>query len=169
MKRTLTRTENRWAEAALGGIFPSNAHADLRTGICDLDVQGFLTDVRSRVPYRSALGLRIAIWMVALAPIFVLHRFRTIEGLDPRAREALLAALLVSSFYPVRQLVMLLKAIGALLYGRAASVREVMMPRAADDAITGPRLIAGARLGRKRSGVVEEAGANHERDIASVA
>jgi hypothetical protein len=173
--RTLTATENRWAEAAFGAIFPSNAHPKLRTGIVELDVPTFLTDLRSRVPYRSALGLRLAIWMVALAPIFVLHRFRTITGLDPKAREALVGALLVSSIYPVRQLVILLKAIGALLYGRAASVRSVMIPiRVPENATTGPRLVG---LGRKPNVPSatpapherEEAGASHERDVASVA
>jgi hypothetical protein len=175
--RTLTRTENRWAEAAFGAIFPSNAHPELRTGIVDLDVPTFLTDLRSRVPYRSALGLRLAIWMVAFAPLFVLGRFRTITGLDPKAREALVGALLVSSIYPVRQLLILLKAIGALLYGRAASVRAVMIPiRVPENATTGPRLIPGTRLGRKPGAAnatvapnEEEAGAVHERDVASVA
>jgi hypothetical protein len=134
-------------------------------------VRGFLVDLRSRVPYRSALGLRLAIWLVAHAPIFVVHRFRTIAGLDPKAREVVLAALLASSIYPVRQLVMLLKAIGALLYGKAASVRSVMIPiRAPENATSGARLIG---LGRKPNVVAakerEEVGAHDERDVASVA
>jgi hypothetical protein len=181
-QRTLTRVENQWAEAAFGAIFPSNAHPELRTGICDLDVASFLVDLRSRVPYRAALGLRLGIWMVALAPLFVLHRLRTISGLDPRSREVVLAALLGSSIYPVRQLVMLLKAIGALLYGKAASVRAVMIPaRVPENATTGRRLIG---LGRKPNVVAapqraeqeeeapeqqDEAGASDERAVASVA
>ncbi len=128
MKRgTFTRTELRWARAAFETIFPENASARLPMGIAQLDVEGFLSEVRARSPVDAALGLRIAIWIVALAPIVVLHRFATLASLARPERERVMRALLSSPVYAVRQLVLLLKAIGALLYAGAAPVRTSIL------------------------------------------
>ena len=124
---TFTRTELRWARAAFETIFPENATARLPMGIARLDVEGFLSDVRARSPLDAALGLRIAIWIVALAPIVVLRRFATIASLSRPERERVMRALLASPVYGVRQLVLLLKAIGALLYAGAAPVRTSIL------------------------------------------
>ena len=148
--RTLTRMETRWAHAAFGAIFPSGASDKIPLGICDLDLDGYLTDMRSRVPFRAALGLRIAIWVIALAPLFVLHRVATIASLDKASRETLMKKMLDSPIYVVRQLVMLLKALGAVLYAGTPAVRESILaasPNAIPEVYqSGPRLIG---IGRK--------------------
>jgi hypothetical protein len=123
MMRSLTRVEYRWARAALGAIYPSDSTESLSLGICDLDIEGFLADLLGRIPLMAALGLRAAIWIVALGPIFLLRRFVTVVRLDRLERQALVGALSSSSIYAVRQLVMALKATGGLLFGAAASVR----------------------------------------------
>jgi hypothetical protein len=128
--RSLSRVELRWARAAFECIFPSNACRELPIGIALLDIEGFLADVRTRAPAEAALGLRIAIWIVGLAPIFVLGRLATIASLAVDDRERVLRALLANRIYAIRQLVVLLKAIGALLYAGAEPVRAFLLPPA---------------------------------------
>ncbi|MEO6419853.1 MAG: hypothetical protein ABIP39_10625 [Polyangiaceae bacterium] len=124
--RTLTKIESRWARGAFGAIFPANELTGI--GICDLDVETFLMEVRSATTFKSALGVRAAIWIVAFAPLFVLGKLRTISGLDQASREVVVGALMASPIYFVRQLTMLLKAIGAILYAGAPAVRKIMVP-----------------------------------------
>ncbi|WP_394838555.1 hypothetical protein LVJ94_16780 [Pendulispora rubella] len=145
--RTLTRMEMRWAYAVFGAIFPSGASERLPLGICDLDLETYLTQIRSRAPYRSALGLRVAIWVIALAPMFVLYRACTIMSLDTASRETLLKKMLASPVYVVRQLVMLLKAVGAVLYAGTPSVNQAILATSHPELNqSGTRLIG---IGRK--------------------
>ncbi len=121
----LTRFETTWAEAAMGAIFPGSRDAGL-TDIRSMDLRGFLSQVMSSVPFQAALGLRLAVWIVALAPLFVLGRFTTIVGLDQAAREGLVGRLVGNRNYALRSLVMILKTIGALLYANDDTVRARM-------------------------------------------
>jgi hypothetical protein len=132
--RTLSRLERRWAGAALCAIFPAPPPgAGARLGLSELDVDGFLTSTFARIPLEPALGLRIAIWIVALAPIFVLGRFATILALSAAERERVLTHLVVSKVYVVRQLVLALKAIGAMLYVAPRGARPIALRRSARD------------------------------------
>jgi hypothetical protein len=121
----LTQFENRWAEAALGAIFPGSRDEGL-ADILAMDVPGFLSRVMRTVPFQAALGLRVAIWLVALAPLFVLGRFATIARLALPERESVVARLVASQRYAVRSLVMILKTMGALLYAGDDGVRARM-------------------------------------------
>jgi len=123
MMRSLSRTERQWAFAALGAIYPSRANARLSVGVCDLELGEYLRDLFATIPLMAALGLRAAIWLVALAPPFVLGRIVTVIGLRPEERQQLIVRLVSSSSYGVRQLVLALKAIGGLFFGGAVSVR----------------------------------------------
>ena len=132
---TLTSWENRWAEAAMGAIFPGsreNGFADIRA----MDVPGFLRRVVRSVPRRVAIGLRVAIWLVALAPVALLRRFTTITGLTLDEREAVVARLVTSETYAIRSLVMILKTMGALLYAADDSVRARMRPAQPQSIVT---------------------------------
>jgi len=121
----LTKLEITWAEAAMGAIFPGSRDAGL-TDIRAMDLRGFLAQVMATVPFQAALGLRLAVWIVALAPLFVLRRFATIAGLDQAGREKVIEKLLANRSYAVRSLVMILKTIGALLYAGDDAVRARM-------------------------------------------
>jgi hypothetical protein len=123
MMRSLSRTERDWAFAALGAIYPSRASERLPVGVCDLALGEYLRDLFASIPLMAVLGLRAAIWIVALAPPFVLRRRVTVMGLDARERQALVERLLESSSYGIRQLITALKAIGGLFFGSAASVK----------------------------------------------
>lgn len=123
----LSHLETRWAESALEAIFPGSNEmglSDIRT----MDVGGFLRDLMREVPWKAALGIRLAVWLVALAPLFVVGRFATIARLGRSDRERVVAMLVASSSYVVRSLVLVLKAVGALLYAADRGVRARMMP-----------------------------------------
>ena len=114
--------ENVWAGAALGAMFPGSGAVGLN-GIHAMDIAGFLRAMMRRLPLRAALGLRAAVWIAALAPLFELGRVTTIAGLKPSDRERLVVRLVKSRLYVVRSLIMMLKTFGALLYADDASVR----------------------------------------------
>ncbi len=145
MIRSLSKTERDWAFAALGAIYPSHASASLSVGVCDLELGEYLRDLFVNIPLSAVLGLRAAIWIVALAPPFVLRRMVTVMGLDPKERQSLVERLLSSSSYGIRQLVVALKAIGGLFFGGAASVKQAIF---GDGNV--PELISPARLTARR-------------------
>jgi hypothetical protein len=118
----LTPLENTWAIAALGAIFPGSSDGGL-ADIGAMDIAGFLAGVMRRLPFRAALGLRVAVWVAALAPFFAAGRLATIAGLRPAERENVMAKLFVSRWYALRSLMMILKTFGALLYAGDAAVR----------------------------------------------
>jgi hypothetical protein len=124
---TLNRFESRWAEAAMGAIFPGSSAMGL-SDIRAMNVAGFLRDLMQHLPWKAALGVRMAVWLVALAPLFVLPRFATIARLGQDDRERVIAALVASKSYAIRSLVLILKTLGALLYAADEGVRRRMMP-----------------------------------------
>jgi hypothetical protein len=122
----LTRLEYVWAEAALGSIFPGSDGEGL-AGIGAMNVRAFMGDVLRTVPFQAALGLRAAIWLIALSPLLLLGRLTTIVHLAQGDRESLVSRLVASRWYAIRSLVLLLKTIGALLYAGDDGVRSRMM------------------------------------------
>lgn len=121
----LSKLETTWTEAAMGAIFPGSRDAGL-ADIRAMDLRGFVAEVMRTVPFQAALGFRLAVWIVALAPLFILGRFATIAGLDQAGRQKVITTLLASRSYAVRSLVMILKTIGALLYAGDDTVRARM-------------------------------------------
>jgi hypothetical protein len=125
----MTRFEHRWAVAAMEAIFPGSSEIGL-SDIRAMNVDGFLRELMVRLPLRAALGIRLAVWLVALAPLFVLWRFATIARLALDDRQRVIAALVASESYAVRSLVLILKTMGALLYAADDGVRaRLMSPR----------------------------------------
>jgi hypothetical protein len=72
----------------------------------------------------AALGLRFALWMVALAPIWLLGRFITFSELARAERTELLSRLLRHTSLVVRELALLLKLTAAIALLGTPSVRE---------------------------------------------
>ncbi|HEY2512111.1 MAG TPA: hypothetical protein VGI39_14685 [Polyangiaceae bacterium] len=127
MNATLTRFERRWAHAAFDTIFPGAERGSLPLGIEDMGLDAFLDETLTSLPFESSIGLRLSVWVIALAPLFVLRRFVTIASLAAEERERVVGAIAASSFYAVRSTVLALKAIGALLYCGDLRVRPLMM------------------------------------------
>lgn len=123
----LTKIERGWARVVLGTMFPSGVHPRV-PGADVIDGGAALDDVVRTVPARVGLGLRVALLLLVLAPIALL-KFRTLPGLTPEAREAVVLSLLSSRVYFVRQLTLLLKAFGALMFVAAPGVREKIIGR----------------------------------------
>jgi hypothetical protein len=125
----LTRFEHRWAQAALVAMFPGSRDEGF-SDIAAMDVHGYLVGVMRSLPFKARLGLRAAIWLVALAPLLVVRRLATIDRLAPPEGERVVAALCASRSYGVRSLVMLLKTFGALLYAGDDAIRARLRPAA---------------------------------------
>jgi hypothetical protein len=123
--RHLTRFELVWARAAFEAIFPG--HAGGARGIGTMDIEAYLEETFGNIPLEPAVGMRIAIWTTALAPLFVLGRFATLHRLSAPDRERVVSRLVVNPVYAVRQLVLALKAIAALLYAGDREVRAAMV------------------------------------------
>lgn len=119
----LTRLENAWAADALAAIFPGSRDAGFAS-IARMDVRSFLGELMGSIPFKAALGLRAAVWIIALAPLFVVHRVATIHSLEPDARERVVTALSASRSYLLQSVVMMLKTFGAMLYAGDNRVRE---------------------------------------------
>jgi hypothetical protein len=124
----LTRFESTWAAASLVAIFPGSDEAGL-AGIETMNVTGFLDELVPEMPLHAALGLRLAIWLLALAPLFVIGKLTTLARLGQLDREAVVAKLVASEWYAVRSLVMILKTFGAMLYAGDDRVRTRLLAR----------------------------------------
>jgi hypothetical protein len=149
--------EMRVASAVLGTMFPAAPEHGIDHGIEAMGLEAFLEETRKQMPPLAAWGLRMSLWVVAWAPVVVLGRLRWVHHLDEAHRLQVLEALAASRFYLVRQIIFLLKATGALLYGAHPQVRAWCLegsqgkalgdsPPPAPDA-SGPRLVV---LGRRR-------------------
>jgi hypothetical protein len=117
--------EMSWAEAAMGAIFPGSSDEGM-SGICDMDLRGFLAQVMKTVPLQAALGLRIAVWLVSLAPLFVIGRLTIFARLSQEDRVRVVSTLLANRSYAIRSIVLILKTIGALLFAGDDGVRARM-------------------------------------------
>jgi hypothetical protein len=155
MSIALMGFERRWARAAFETIFPGPERGTLPLGIGDMDLDGFLDETLKSVPFEPAVGLRLAIWILALAPLFVLGRLATLASLSFEDRERVVARIAASPIYPVRSMVVMMKAIGALLYCGDPRVRPLMMGHGAASGAPVPL--------RLRAASSAASGAEHER------
>lgn len=149
MRPRLLPFELAWTDAAFDALYP-----DVRTpkgdelalphGIKQLHPAQFFDDVLADIPLEQSIGLRLALWIVALAPLFVLKKLATISSLREEQRGTVLERLLASKSYVVRQLTTSLKAIATMIYASSPAVAAAMnVPRGRmpEDA-SGPRLVS---------------------------
>lgn len=136
MRPRLRSFEMAWTDAAFDGIYPEpRALAPQRRedaarcphGVVRLQPARFFQELLFAAPLEQSLGLRVAVWIVALAPLFTLRKFRTIAQLHSEDRVKVLEKLMASPIYLVRQLVVSLKAMATLLYARSPHVRARML------------------------------------------
>lgn len=137
MTIALTRFERQAAHAAFGTIYAGPDCGTLPLGITDMDLDGYLDRTLNAIPLEPAVGLRLAIWLIALAPIFILRRFVTIVSLGVEDREKVIATLYASPHYLLRSAPIALKAIGALFYCGDLRLRPIIMGTQAQ-AASGP-------------------------------
>ncbi len=177
MKVVLTDFERRWAHATLDTLFPGPDRGALPLGIADMNVDGFLDETLAAVPFEAAIGLRLAFWIIGLAPLFAIGRLATIASLDPVDRLRVLRAISASPVYVIRSMVMMVKAVASLFYCGDRRVRPRMFAVSASAAsLVRMRPAAGSSSSGPPSGVsapvssalspssspLPETGADHE-------
>ena len=153
MRPRLFEFELAWADAAFDAIFPPPPKTVLAHGIATMQPGRFFDDVVANAPVEQSLGLRLALWIVALAPFFVLARLATIASLDADDRPRVIERLITSPIYAVRQLMVGFKAMGSLLYAQSPHVHAQMIAPVAH--------VVRLRLGRSDTSPAD-GGAAHE-------
>jgi hypothetical protein len=113
-----------WAKAVFDAVLPE--HAGLPHGIAPMKPEHFFARTVAQSSIEQAIGMRLALWIVALAPIWFLRRPTTISSLVPTERQRILDRLLLSPIYVVRQLCLMLKAVASMLYAQSPEARRVM-------------------------------------------
>ena len=126
MRPRLASFEHAWANAAFDTIYPAPPVSTLPHGIASMHPARFFDDVLGSIPLEQSLGLRMTLWMIALAPLFTIRRLGTIASISPEDRVRVLEVLITSRIYVVRQLAMSFKAIATLLYAQSDLVRAAM-------------------------------------------
>jgi hypothetical protein len=116
-----------WAHAAFDAIFPEPPRSVFPHGAASMQPGRFVDDLIAKVPLEQSIGIRLALWIVALAPLFTIRRLATIATLAPSERARVFDRLLASPVYAIRQLTLSLKALAALLYAQSPPVRAQMM------------------------------------------
>lgn len=124
--------ERAWAAAAFDAVLPEprsdvcSSAPRLPHGLTRLDPARRFDDMLAASPIEQAVGLRLTLWLVALAPLWILLRPRTIVRIGAAERQLVLERLLASRTYAVRQLALAFKALAAMLYVRSPAIRAVM-------------------------------------------
>lgn len=119
-----------------------------------VDLEPPLTRLLGAAPWRAVLGVRLALLVAQIAPLFVLRRTAPLSRLAAADRARVMGALLASPFYAVRQLALLLKMLGAFVVGCMPDVRAELVPgRAIPVPLeSGPRLVDARSLTRPAAG-----------------
>ena len=156
MRPRLRSFELAWTDAAFDAVYPAPPLSSMPHGIAVMHPGRYFDGVLAAIPFEQSLGLRVTLWMVALAPLFTVHRFGTIASIGAEERVRVLEKLLASSSYFVRQLTMSLKAVATLLYAQSMPVRRAMATPVHATATTPSGLISAARLTRAPASVSEE-------------
>lgn len=138
-----------WTDAAFDAIYPEPPGSALPHGVLSMHPARFFDGVLASIPFEQALGLRVTLWMIALAPLFTIRRLGTIASIGPDERARVLERLLTSSNYFVRQLAMSFKAMATLLYAKSDAVRAAMSKPLLRPLVLVPAtsLAAGSRFG----------------------
>lgn len=162
----LASFELAWTDAAFDTIYPEPPLSVLPHGILSMHPARFFEGVLASVPLEQSVGLRLTLWMVALAPLFTIRKLGTIASIGPDDRVRVLERLLTSRSYFVRQLTLSFKAIATLLYAQSERVRAAMTtPRLSDrtshaSLVSATHLTSRARLEAKNLASTESRGAH---------
>jgi hypothetical protein len=120
---TFAAFERRWIDAILPSFLPEDGALTVAADAVDY---GAASDVMATHATRLAsLGLRAAVWLAALAPVWMLGRAQTIDELSRPDRTVLLDRMLAHRAYAIRGPATLLKlnAVLALLQSREVRAR----------------------------------------------
>ena len=114
--------ERRWARHLLAAFAPPEGQGLAPLG-GEVDYLAALSRMMREATPLAALGLRAAIWMAALAPLWLWGKLTTVTRLASERRTQLLRELLVHRAFAVRELALLLKLSAAMALLGTPSVR----------------------------------------------
>lgn len=119
--------EERWAAAVLEGFAPPARLGDSELAPMpgEVDYVAAARVLMKHTNLKAALGMRAAVWMVALSPIWSKNRERkTLADLDPPARAKVLERLLGHDSFAVRELTLFLKVVSCMAIFGVPALRE---------------------------------------------
>jgi hypothetical protein len=119
---TLFAFERRWATAVLEAFAPPGG-AGLAPEPGEVDYVGGMQRMLGSFTQRAAFGLRAALWIAALAPLWMWGRLSSVTRMPLPRRTELVKHLLVHRFFLVRELAFLLKTAAAFALLGTRSVR----------------------------------------------
>lgn len=100
--------ERTWAVSILEGFAPTDGPG-LAPVAGEADYLGSIQKMMRASTAKAAFGLRIGLWIAALAPVWLMGKLSTIRDLSPSGRADLLRRLLAHRSFIVRELTLLLK------------------------------------------------------------
>ena len=151
----LASFELAWIDAAFDTIYPEPPLSVLPHGVLSMHPARFFQGVLASVPLEQSVGLRLTLWLIALAPLFTIRKLGTIASIGPDDRVRVFERLLASRSYFVRQLTLSFKAIATLLYARSERVRDAMTtPRTPDRTSRSP-LVSTTRITSRAKAKIE--------------
>jgi hypothetical protein len=118
------RFERRWLLRIFETIFPGAIAPQLPKGAADMPLGRFIDDFAVHAPLQALAGLRVGIWMVMLAPVFILGRARSFLGLSAAEQVLLLDRMRRSRRYLVREALLFVKTVACLGFCGLATVQE---------------------------------------------
>lgn len=105
--------EKRWLLAVLQGFAPDGG-GKLALNQTTVDYLGAFRVIRRASTHRAALGLHLALWIAAWAPLWMDRRWCSMAGLGIEERATILQRLLCHRSYIVRELTTLLKLVACM-------------------------------------------------------
>jgi hypothetical protein len=119
----MLRFERRWLLRVFETILPSGIAPQLPRGAAGVPMGRFVDDFAAHAPLLAMIGLRAGLWMVMLAPLFIVHRCRSFLALPLAERVLLLDRLRRSNRYLVREAALFIKTVACLGFCGLAAVQ----------------------------------------------
>ena len=113
--KSLFGFEARWGQAIMESLVIDPNNSKLQA-VENQQAEEFMHDLYFHIPQPGKIGLRAAIWMIGLAPIWKRKALRSIAGIKPELRLKILEEIYESPSYIQRQLAMLMKLNGSFLH-----------------------------------------------------
>lgn len=125
--------ERRWLVAIFAVLIPAGADPRFKYGAEQAPMGRFIDDLLTHAPLEFVTGLRATLWMVMLAPLFTIKRFKTFLGVDHEAQLRVVERLRTSDVYLVRETPLLFKTIGCLGFCGLPPVQKELGIHPTDD------------------------------------
>jgi hypothetical protein len=112
--------------AVVDALLPPREGAALPWGAFDCGFDAFYAEFRKTAPASFRFGFSAALFVASWLAPFMIGRLPPLARLSPDDRERALEALGRCRFYPLRQCLLLLKAVCSFCYGADARVRAAI-------------------------------------------